>query len=183
MSEEARRAPETKTLRREGWKRVTKRQDAQRRVRDAFVDGWIGLIRMEAVTHALTVSYDGMPLTLVDRGYAMLQIAPSDAHWWLSVYLGADGKVLQFYFDVTWANHVEGEQPFFEDLYLDVVFLPDGRHFVLDREELDDALRQGVIGQDQYALAIQTAQEIVETWTGRVAELTETCLAYTDSLK
>jgi len=173
---------ETKSLRREGWKRVTRRQDAQRRVRDAWIDGWIGLIRVEEASRALTVCYEGTDLTIIDQGYALLQVAPSDAHWWLSAYLGRDGKVLQFYFDVTWKNHVEGGQPFFEDLYLDVVFLPDGRHFLLDQDELDDALRQGVIGQDQYDLAVQVAREITLAWQGRLPELTAACLGYADAL-
>ncbi|HML47258.1 MAG TPA: DUF402 domain-containing protein, partial [Clostridia bacterium] len=151
---------ETKSLCREGWKRVVERQYAQRRVLDGFMDGWIGLIRIEAVACPLVVTYEGTTLTIVDQGYALLQVAPSNANWWLSAYIGKEGKILQYYIDVTWENHTEGESPFFEDLYLDVVFLPDGRHFLLDQDELDGALAQGVIGQEQYDLAVQTAREI-----------------------
>jgi predicted RNA-binding protein associated with RNAse of E/G family len=47
--------------------------------------------------------------------------------------------------------------PWYDDLYLDVVVLADGSFHLLDEDELDEALQEGKITQDEYDIAWQEA--------------------------
>jgi predicted RNA-binding protein associated with RNAse of E/G family len=56
--------------------------------------------------------------------------------------LRRQGRLAQFYFDITDGSFIdENGEPSFYDLMLDVVALPDGGIYVLDRDELDRPLR------------------------------------------
>ena len=46
-----------------------------------------------------------------------------------------------------------------------MVVLSDGTPRVLDREELDEALAGGIITRDEYDLALQTANQVVDFYT------------------
>jgi hypothetical protein len=50
------------------------------------------------------------------------------------------------------------------DCALDLVVYPDGRHELLDEDELGEALERGVLTQDDAAAAYADAARLVETW-------------------
>ncbi len=52
--------------------------------------------------------------------------------------------------------------PYFDDLYLDVVLLPNGKMYVLDEDELEDAYKNGDVTKEEYELAWQTTKWIME---------------------
>lgn len=47
--------------------------------------------------------------------------------------------------------------PYFKDLYLDLIVYPDGRILVDDMDELEEALIQKDITQEQFDLAVNTS--------------------------
>ena len=73
------------------------------------------------------------------------------------------GGILQYYFDVTLQNHIDGAVSCFTDLFLDVVALPDGRCDLLDLDELNAALEQGIITQPMYFIAKSAADLLMHT--------------------
>lgn len=63
-------------------------------------------------------------------------------------------EIVQWYFDITLANALTKDGvPYFDDLFLDVVVLPNKEIFVLDEDELLNALNNGNISEDDYRLA------------------------------
>jgi hypothetical protein len=73
------------------------------------------------------------------------------------------GQILVWYIDMIARQGEDADgMPWFDDLYLDLVVYPDGEIFVDDRDELDEALRQKDITQEQYELALRTADELRE---------------------
>ncbi|MNY57911.1 hypothetical protein D3C86_1941790 [compost metagenome] len=54
--------------------------------------------------------------------------------------------------------------PWFDDLYLDVVILPGGQSFLLDAEELEDALKRGLITQEDFDLAWDEANKLMDAY-------------------
>lgn len=114
-----------KTLSRSDWPRIKKRKYARISVSDDCFSGQTSLIHMEEITAPLIKVYDGIPLTIVDRGYSWLQLAPRDKKYWLTVMLDASGNIVSYYFDITCDNvlNVDGDS-YFYDLYLDVVLFP-----------------------------------------------------------
>lgn len=73
------------------------------------------------------------------------------------------GEIIQYYFDLSLKNEIDGENSWFTDLYLDVVLLPDGRVALLDEDELDAALGKGTITALEYALAVRTAKMLMQS--------------------
>ncbi|RAR43179.1 hypothetical protein DP091_14810 [Paenibacillus sp. MDMC362] len=64
--------------------------------------------------------------------------------------------------DISRVNGVSDEGiPYWDDLYLDVIVLPDGSLFIQDEDELEEALRQGHIEFQDYKLAKETAAKII----------------------
>ena len=51
--------------------------------------------------------------------------------------------------------------PYFDDLYLDVVLLPNGKIYVLDEDELEDAYKSGDVTKEEYELAWYTTKWII----------------------
>ena len=54
--------------------------------------------------------------------------------------------------------------PYEDDLYLDVVLVPDGRIHLLDEDELDDAYKKREINQKEFDMAYRVANEIIEKY-------------------
>ncbi len=173
-----------KTLSRTNWERVTKRKYARMDICDEQLNGQASLILIEDITAPLSKTYDGIPVTIVDRGYCWLQLAPKDKTYWLTVQIDDAENIVSYYFDITDHNVLESSgDSYFYDLYLDVVLLPNGRLFLLDEDELLEALQQGVITKAQFDMAYETARLLLNSLPGSLKELHEYCLWITKKLK
>jgi len=176
--------PSKKTLSRSDWSRVIKRKYAWMDVCDEHFCGQASLIRIEEVTVPLEKTYEGISLRIVDQGYCWLQLAPKDKTYWLTVMLDAAGSIISYYFDITDGNVlVSSGDSFFMDLFLDVVLLPGGRLYLLDEDELAEALQQGGINQQQFDMAYKTARMLLLQLEGREKELEGYCLKMVEALK
>lgn len=133
------------------------------------------LYRMYEVTAPLYVPALGQPLCAADAGYAWLHILPEKENWCLTAMYDASGAPVQYYFDISQDNTLDGENSRFTDLYLDIVCLPDGRTEIIDQEELDEALAGGIITQQQHALAQHTAQTLQQQIEANFLNLTTFC--------
>lgn len=151
-----------KTLSRSEWLRILERQQASMPLNCGGLKGWAGLLVMHRVTAPLAVPVLGEMLTIADNGYSWLQIAPEGENWWLTVMFDQDGEIIQYYFDISLKNEIDGERSWFTDLYLDVVLVPDGRLELLDQDELDAALAEGEVSEDEHALAVTAANVLME---------------------
>ena len=70
-------------------------------------------------------------------------------------------EVLLWYIDMIAAQGVDLDGvPYFDDLYLDLVVYPDGTIIVDDMDELEDALENNNITQEQFKLAIETSDKL-----------------------
>ena len=151
-----------KTLARNGWQRILAHRDAHQVLAGAF-EGEAYLIQIDAVTAPLAKECCGRRLVLADAGYSWLQVAPKEGYWWLTAMFGSDGKAVQFYFDLTAGSELLGSgESGFDDLYLDVVLLPDGQREILDADELDEAERLGLVSPETAAATRERAQRLME---------------------
>ena len=57
---------------------------------------------------------------------------------------------------------VEDGIPYEDDLYLDVVIVPDGRIHVLDEDELKSAYDRKEVSKEEYEMAYRVANKIIE---------------------
>ena len=143
-----------KDMRRTDWRRVTERDYVCRPIEMGGRSGVAGLLTIRALTAPLTVAYPCGPVKIADTGYAWLQIALRDTRYWLTAMFDDQERLIQMYFDITDGNHFsDPDNPWFEDMYLDICAAPDGGLYVLDEDELEEALRQGAVSAEQYARA------------------------------
>ena len=72
-------------------------------------------------------------------------------------------QLVQYYIDVTKRVKKIDDRglPYFDDLYLDVVLLPNGEVYVLDEDELEDAYKIGDVTKEEYELAWNTTKWII----------------------
>ncbi len=164
-----------KTIGREDWPRILERETAYMPINLPALRGMACLLHLKKAKSPLVSNVFGDDMTILDNGYTWLQIAPEDQHWWLSVMFDTAGKLVQYYFDVSFNNRIDGAHSTFDDLFLDVVMRADGAVVLLDQDELDEAIAAGLISQEQYELAEDVAAHLLHVLPRCRAELERFC--------
>lgn len=117
--------------------------------------GKIGLINLEEVNQKfITKRPNGKSETIIDNGYKILTYFPENESYCCSVMYDRENQILQWYFDILKTNcEYESGVPYGEDMFLDVVVLPNGEYYTLDEEELKIALDNEVITMADFTKA------------------------------
>lgn len=147
---------------RSNWPRIEERRYAQRYVNERHFKGYLSLIEMVKVKDALKVTYGENEITIVDDGYKWLLQFPQNHHHAITTTYDQDGNIVQWYIDICVENGLEDGVPYTDDLYLDIVVLPTGEVFVLDEDELEEALASGTINQELYDLAWSETNRLLD---------------------
>ena len=138
---------------------------------DEFFTGAVGLLTFTGIPAPEMVNSVRGRMCIADKGYQWLELVPENGHWALTAMFRED-VLFEQYIDITLDNEVSGDgNAVFTDLLLDVVVLRDGQPVILDEEELGAALAGGIITREQYALAKQTAGEIVSFYTANQEQI------------
>ena len=164
-----------KTIAREDWPRILARETAYMPIDTPSLRGMACLFRLKKTKAPLISNVFGNDMTILDDDYTWLQIAPEGQHWWLSVMFDTTGRLVQYYFDVSINNHIDGDRSTFDDLFLDVVMRNDGAVILLDQDELDEALASSVITEAQYELSASVAAHLLDVLPGRREALERFC--------
>jgi len=142
---------------------ITKKRFARMRVDTPEFQGWVTHVWMDEVPEPVLVSDKGAPYVVIDTGFRWLQQFPDGANHCMTTILDAEGKLVEFYIDIIHEHGLDAHGvPWYDDLYLDVAELPDGRVLLLDEDELEEALAKGVITQAQYDLAWVEARRVLD---------------------
>lgn len=172
-----------KLITRYGWARIEKSRRAFCEFKRDDLSGVAYLMELERVRESLIAEFKGERLKIVDNGYFWLQIAPKNEDFWITVMYDTAGSCLQYYFDMTLKNVIDGEDSFFYDLFLDLVAMPDGRLIVLDEDELCCALSEKVITKEEYVKAQRTLSMLKENIPAKKDKLNSFCYGLFDKLK
>ncbi len=166
---------ERKYMARNDWKRILQRETAYTEITSGEMHGEASLLHILKVSKPLEVfSIDGK-IMICDDGYYWLQVAFENKNWWLTAMFNPAGECIQYYFDVTKQSIVNGEDSYFDDLMLDIIVQPDGRLALLDMDELAEALAEGNISKEDYALAIKTSQDMLDGIKTEFCRLKDYC--------
>lgn len=130
---------------------------------DDIFSGYISLIKVEKVKQKLTVDYELSDKVLLDDGYKCLIFLPDNENWCVSAVYNALNEIIEWYFDITKLNSIdEQENPFFDDLYLDITVSPDFKIAILDEEELEEAFGLKEITKSDYDMAHYTCYKVIK---------------------
>ena len=130
-------------------------------------DGFHGLVCLIRLTSGRNC-YWHMPragkVAVCGAGMTWLQLIPDGAHHVLTAKITPRGRINVWYADVI--DRIEYDEDgvaAFVDMYLDVIFSPQGDVKVDDRDELDEALESGDVTAEQHALALAEGERILQT--------------------
>ena len=143
------------------WKCITSKERFGRRVCTDFYKGYIGLLEIKEVTEIQKWIFGEKEFVVCDQGLEWLSILPQDNYYCITAMMNEKNDILVWYIDMIAAQGIDTDGvPYFDDLYLDLIVLPDGEIKVDDMDELEEALHQGDITQEQFKLAIDTAEDL-----------------------
>ena len=146
-----------------GWKWLDQYTYQFRHI-DHRLSGYLSIVKIARVKKKRIVRLKESEVCLADNGYTWLSFLPDNQNWSMTKIIDEDGAVVEWYFDVTKLNSIdETGRPYIDDLYLDVVLLPDSEAIILDEDELKAAFEQGEISKSEFDLAYRTCNKIIET--------------------
>lgn len=150
---------------------------------DEVWKGYVSLIKMGRVKQKLTAHYGGQEVCLCDDGYKGVMFLPDGETWCVTAVYNTENEIVEWYFDMTKANGVTEEGvPYFDDLYLDIAVAPDFSVRILDEDELQEALDEQVITQEDYELAYRTCDSVLKTVVTNKEFLVEFLKRYVEEL-
>lgn len=153
---------------RPGWHRLRAQRFVCQRIGDTRASGYATLLRMMEVAEPLWVTHHDKQICIADTGYAWLQIFPEGTNYTHTTMFDAEGTPVQEYIDIVAGQGIGNDGvPWYDDLYLDITWIPDGTPILLDQEELEAAFAIDAITQEQYDLARgETARLLVALTLG-----------------
>lgn len=116
------------------------------------------------------------------KGMVWLQLIPDDGKRVITAKFLPNKRVSVWYVDVmeSWGYDDDGVAAFM-DLYLDVIFTPQGDVVVDDRDELDAAYESCEITEEQYQGALQEGDAIVRELCSDIAATEQRCRKILDA--
>ncbi len=132
-----------------------------KRVAGDFFEGYLGLIDIRQVSEVQKWKFNGEEIVVCDGGIKWLSILPQNDFYCITVMMNEKNDILVWYIDMIAGQGTDADgMPWFDDLYLDLVVYPNGEIKVDDMDELEEALRQKDITQEQFDLALHTADQL-----------------------
>ena len=129
------------------------------RVDEEDIKGYAAYLQIDEVNRPFMAG----ETCLADNGYSEIEFLPDNENWRLSAMYDNHGNIIEWYFDITRENAVDEDgNPYCDDLYLDVALMPDGQILVFDEDELQNALDDGDITQQESDMAHRVLSELIE---------------------
>lgn len=167
-----------KFMSKECWKRVIKRKYITKDIEN----GKVSLLLIEKVDSPSIKTYeDGTKIKIADDNFYWLQIGLKNKNYWITAMYNEYKELIQIYIDVTLKNIID-DNPAYFDLFLDIVLIQDGKMFLLDKEELENAFYQNDITKQEYSLAKEEAEKILNQLPKRKDNLIMVCNKYLEIL-
>ena len=102
-------------------------------------------------------------VTAMDDGYYIIEMVPKTGHQALRIFLNDKKEIVEYYFDIIKESGITEENvPYYKDLYLDVTIQKNGDINILDEDELEQALKEEKITNEEYNLAIEEKNKLLE---------------------
>ncbi len=125
---------------------------------------FLGIKKINKTTNPFVLNIFGKEVTHIDDGYYIVEFTPLDRFYNARVYLDKEKNVINYYFDISRGNGGEDNIPYYDDLYLDVIYYPKDNEVVeeVDEDELINALNKGKITKEEFDLAKNESQRLIE---------------------
>lgn len=100
--------------------------------------------------------------TAMDTNYYIVEVVPKNENYSMRVFINDKKEIVEYYFDIIKESGIDEETkiPYFLDLYLDITLFGD-RIRILDEDELEKALEEKDITQEDYELVLKTKDKLI----------------------
>lgn len=155
----------------------------QKRIDEEFFKGYVAFVKIKDVQNPLIVNDGEKDVCIKDNDYEWFEVYPDNEHYVITIMFDDKNNLIEWYFDISKEVGIEDGIPYEDDLYLDMVLAPDGRVFILDEDELQDALNKKEILQSDVDLAYNTLNVLKNRYTNNLDELKELTNRISDIFK
>lgn len=102
-------------------------------------------------------------LCVMDDNYYVFEVVPKALNYAMRLFLDDKKNPLEYYFDIFKSSGIDKDTgvAYYDDLYLDVTYCM-GKTNILDMNELEEALKDKDITQEDYDFAIKTKDKILD---------------------
>ena len=143
--------------------KIHKRNNYFEEINDDRYTGYIGITDIIETSEVVCVPRDGREDECIFApGMKRLRIFPKNKNYTINAIYDSNFNFIEFYIDIV--NKVglnEDGIPYMEDLFLDIVFTGRDEIIILDEDELDEALINNEISQEQYNMCLKQKAELV----------------------
>ncbi len=144
------------------WQRILQKRFVMKHLDTSTFTGYVALFCIDAVREPLWIQLAGKETCLADKGYLWLQHFPQGSHYAVTTVFDEQNELVHWYIDICKRHYLDEQGTlWYEDLYLDLDVSPDGEATLLDADELDEALYQGIITPLEYELAWREASSLL----------------------
>jgi uncharacterized protein len=166
------------------WTRIIEKSYKCMFIEEENFRGYVAFLALNKVREPLWVRYGQDKLCIVDDDYVWLQFFPLNGYTMLTATYDAAGELVQCYYDIVKKNGISSDWvPYCDDLYVDVVALPNGDIHTLDEDELSEAYERQAITKKEYDFAIAECTRLKQSIRDGTNYLLRSTNAYYHFLK
>lgn len=166
-----------KRLDRDIWTDIIKKRYIQKDSKLGDFDGVVGLLYIDKVIEPTMFRYDHLTFEVCASGMKWLEFIPRDEKYMITAFININGKIDAWYIDMIGGYGIcDDGVAYYDDLYLDIGVHPSGHIMVDDMDELEEALRDGVITKEQFDMAIETKDKLLSGILTNPKKLSNECL-------
>lgn len=166
-------------------KAIVKKKFYAEKVSDENFDADVSLIDIVENRSVWNVPRDnGDSVCILNKNYKFLGVYPKDESYAITGIFDENKELVELYFDMTKENGDEDGRPYIVDIFLDLVITPANEKYVLDEDELDEALEKKYISNVEYDLAYETLHRLESKYDSQesVNDLINVLKSYLDNL-
>lgn len=132
------------------------------------LDAYLTLKEFKEVTDSYSMYVNGELVKKIDKNFTLVEYTPLHENYNVRAFVDDKCNIIEYYFDITNGNIIENGIPYYDDLYLDVVFFQEyatkSSTFISleDRNDLRYALENGDIDEATYNFAFDVADRLMK---------------------
>ena len=127
--------------------------------------GYVGFVNIKHVKNVWHVPRkNGKTECILNSGYKWLEFYPNNEKYAITALCNNRKEVVEWYFDMVKDFGIEDGMPYMNDLYLDLVITRKGEIYILDEDELLEALQTKDITKKDYDMAYETMNMLLKKY-------------------
>lgn len=141
------------------------------KIDEPFFKGYACFLKLKNVDNPLIVYNGNENICIKDNDYEWIEVYPTNENYAITIMYDNKSNLIEWYFDISKKIGIENGIPYEDDLYLDLVIMPNGERIVIDEDELLNAKENGDITQEDVKLAYEVLKKLDNKYVNNFNEL------------